>query len=89
MRKDCFCKCIRALLADDEWLVAEEGYHPQKQLVYESIFLSCKGGIYGQSCKCGGRIRRRTLPANYVHGVFDRSEAFQREFWPTHPTGAS
>lgn len=78
MWKDCFCKCIRALLADDEWLVAEEGYHPQKQLVYESIFCLASGYM-GNRASAEEGFCRRTLPANYVHGVFDRSEAFQRE----------
>ena len=38
MWKDRFCQPIRDLLADDAWLVAEEGYHPREQIVYESIF---------------------------------------------------
>lgn len=38
MWKDCFSEPIRRLLGEDEWLVAEEGYHPRDQIVYESIF---------------------------------------------------
>lgn len=78
MWKDQFSEPIRALLADDEWLVAEEGYHPRDQIVYESIFCLASGYM-GNRASAEEGFCRRTLPANYVHGVFDRSEAFQRE----------
>ena len=78
MWKNQFSEPIRALLADDEWLVAEEGYHPRDQIVYESIFCLASGYM-GNRASAEEGFCRRTLPANYVHGVFDRSEAFQRE----------
>ncbi len=78
MWKDRFSASVRPLLAEDEWLVAEEGYHPREQIVYESIF-GLASGYMGSRASAEEGFCRRTLPANYVHGVFDRSEAFQRE----------
>lgn len=78
MWKDCFSEPIRRLLGEDEWLVAEEGYHPRDQIVYESIFCLASGYM-GSRASAEEGFCRHTLPANYIHGVFDRSEAFQRE----------
>ncbi|MDR3051846.1 MAG: glycoside hydrolase family 65 protein [Oscillospiraceae bacterium] len=73
---------IAALLADDAWLVAEEGYDPAQNLAYESIFGLASGAMGNRGSHEEGGIRK-TLPANYVHGVFDQSEAFMRELCNT------
>lgn len=78
MWKDQFSPVVQEYLSEDEWLVAEEGYHPREQIVYESIFCLASGYM-GNRASAEEGFCRKTLPANYVHGVFDRSEAFQRE----------
>ena len=73
-----FCQEIRSLLAGDEWLVIQKGYQPEDNLDNESRFCLANGRMGNRaSLEEGGA--RKTLPANYVHGVFDRSEAFMRE----------
>lgn len=78
MWKDQFSEHIRKYLSDDEWLVAEESYNPRDQIVFESKFCLASGYMGNRASSEEG-FCRRTLPANYVHGVFDKSEAFQRE----------
>lgn len=82
MLRDLFCMEIRALLSEDDWLVAEEGYRPGENLTYESLFCLSNGYMGSRASHEEGGVRK-TLPASYVHGVFDRSEAFMRELCNT------
>jgi len=77
-----FCAGIARLLAEDCWLVAEERYDPTQNLAYESIFGLASGAMGNRGSHEEGGVKK-TLPANYVHGVFDRSEAFMRELCNT------
>lgn len=78
MLRDRFSKAVAAMLAEDEWLVAEESYNPKKNLSWEAVFGLTNGRMGSRASHEEGDVRK-TLPANYIHGVFDRSEAFQRE----------
>ncbi len=69
---------VRAFLADDAWLVAETAYNGKKNLAQESLFTLCSGKMSSRGAHEEGFVAK-TLPAHYLHGVFDRSEAFQRE----------
>ncbi len=73
---------IARLLSEDDWLVAEDGYDATQNLTYESIFCLASGAMGNRGSHEEGGVRK-TLPANYVHGVFDRSEAFMRELCNT------
>ena len=70
MWKDCFSEPIRRLLGEDEWLVAEEGYHPRDQIVYESIFCLASGYM-GSRASAEEGFCRHTLPANYCQCRFE------------------
>lgn len=76
--RDRFSPPVRRLLAEDQWLLAEDGYDPIQNLVYETNFCLASGKMGHRGVHEEGFVRN-TLPASYVHGVFDRSEAFQRE----------
>ena len=80
--RDQFCPDIARLLADDCWLVAEERYDSTQNLAYESLFTLASGAMGNRGSHEEGFVKK-TLPANYVHGVFDRSEAFMRELCNT------
>lgn len=82
MLRDRFSPQVAALLSTDEWLVAEEGYDDSQTLVYETLFALANGRMGNRASHEEGDTRR-TLPANYIHGVFDRSEAFMRELCNT------
>lgn len=82
MYRDRFSDRIKYYIADDEWIVAETEYDPDKNLMYETLFALTSGKMGNRATHPEGFIRRE-LPANYVHGVFDRSEAFQRELCNT------
>ena len=82
MLRDRFGPEIRGLLSEDAWLVAEESYRPLENLTYESLFCLANGYMGSRASHEEGGVRK-TLPANYVHGVFDRSEAFMRELCNT------
>lgn len=77
MIKDVFSKNISALLSEDQWLICQDEYNPKQNLKYETLFALTNGymGTRG-SYEEGTKI---SLPANYINGVFDRSEAFMRE----------
>ncbi len=77
-----FSNRIKDILSDEQWLVAEEFYDPQENLAYETIFGLASGSMGNRASHEEGDIRK-TLPANYIHGVFDRSEALQRELCNT------
>ena len=77
-----FCPDIARLLADDCWLVAEKRYDSTHNLAYESLFTLASGAMGNRGSHEEGFVKK-TLPANYVHGVFDRSEAFMRELCNT------
>ena len=78
MLRDRFSAPIAALLAADEWLIAQEHYDPRENLDWESRFCLTSGYMSSRGGEICGTARP-TLPATYVHGVFDRSEAFMRE----------
>ncbi len=78
MLRDNFCPEIARLLAADEWLLAQEGYQPADNLAWESRFCLASGYMSSRGAHVCG-TSRPSLPATYVHGVFDRSEAFMRE----------
>lgn len=78
MLKDRFSAPIAALLAADEWLIAQERYDPKENLDWESRFCLASGYMASRGSEICGTARP-SLPATYVHGVFDRSEAFMRE----------
>lgn len=80
--RDRFSEAIARQLAEDAWLVVEEAYDPAQNLAYESIFCLASGAMGNRASHEEGDVRK-TLPANYVHGVFDRSEAFMRELCNT------
>ena len=82
MLRDRFSDQIRGWLAEDEWLVAEETFDPAQNLAQEAIFGLTNGRMGSRASHVEGDVRV-TLPANYVHGVFDRSEAFMRELCNT------
>lgn len=76
--KSLFSPQVKAFLSEDEWLIAEKKYDRQKNLVYESLFTLCSGKMSSRGAHEEG-FALKSLPAHYLHGVFDRSEAFQRE----------
>lgn len=78
MLRNTFNNEIASLLAEDNWLLAQEEYDRQENLNWESRF----GLVSGYMSSRGSEIcatSRPTLPATYIHGIFDRSEAFMRE----------
>ena len=84
MLRDRFSKYVAPLLADDEWLVVEEAFDPKENLAKEAIFGLTNGRMGSRGSHVEGDVRyNQTLPANYVHGVFYRSEAFMRELCNT------
>lgn len=84
MLKERFSQQVAALLADDEWLVVEEKFDPRENLAKEAIFGLTNGRMGSRGSHVEGDVRfNQTLPANYIHGVFDRSEAFMRELCNT------
>ena len=82
MFRDRFHDDIAKYLSDDEWLVAEHYYDPDANLDNEAR-LGLVNGRMGNRASHEEGNARKTLPANYVHGVFDRSEAFMRELCNT------
>lgn len=73
-----FCEDICNLLADEEWLIVQSGYQGEENLDNEARFCLANGRM-GNRASLEEGDARISLPANYVHGVFDRSEAFMRE----------
>ena len=78
MLKDRFSSPISVLLAEDAWLIVQDHYDPKENLDWESRFCLTSGYMSSRGSEMCG-TSRPTLPATYVHGVFDRSEAFMRE----------
>ena len=78
MIRDRFSDNIKKYLSEDEWIVVEDGYNSLENLNYETIFAMASGKMGLRATHPEGWVKK-TLPANYMHGVFDRSEAFQRE----------
>ncbi|RZN36646.1 MAG: glycoside hydrolase family 65 protein [Methanosarcinales archaeon] len=61
------------MVSDDEWLIQERGFNPDRQAKYESVFSFGNGYM-------GSRAVLEELPAGssqgtYVAGIFDKSEA--------------
>lgn len=82
MYKDQFSSNLSRFLSEDEWLVAQTEYNPRNNLMYETNFALASGEMGNRATHPEGFIRKE-LPANYIQGVFDRSEAFQRELCNT------
>ncbi len=82
MLRERFHTEIAAYLSEDEWLVAEHAYDPAANPDNEARFGLVNGRMGNRASHEEGDART-TLPANYVHGVFDRSEAFMRELCNT------
>ncbi len=82
MFRDQFSDKIKPLISEDEWIVAETEYNPRNNLMYETNFALASGMMGNRATHPEGFIRKE-LPANYVQGVFDKSEAFQRELCNT------
>lgn len=78
MLKERFSNPIAGLLADDEWLIVQGNYDRRENLDWESRFCLASGYMSSRGSEICG-TSRPSLPATYVHGVFDRSEAFMRE----------
>lgn len=82
MLRDLFSPAVSALLSEDDWLVAEKTYDKKNNLAQEAIFGLANGRMGSRASHVEGDVRK-TLPANYIHGVFDKSEAFMRELCNT------
>ena len=82
MLRECFHDDIAKFLSQDEWLVAEHTYDPAANPDNEARFGLVNGRMGNRASHEEGDART-TLPANYVHGLFDRSEAFMRELCNT------
>ncbi|GKX29288.1 kojibiose phosphorylase [Vallitalea longa] len=80
--KNKFTSEIQNIISEDEWIIEEDNYDPRENLVYETLFGLASGYMGNRGSHEEGDVRR-TLPANYIHGIFDRSEAFQRELCNT------
>ncbi|GMQ57409.1 glycosyl hydrolase family 65 protein [Vallitalea sediminicola] len=80
--KNKFTSEIKDIISEDEWLIVEDNYNPRENLVYETLFGLASGYMGNRGSHEEGDIKN-TLPANYIHGIFDRSEAFQRELCNT------
>lgn len=76
--KSRFSQEVQEFLSNDEWLIVEEEYNGLDNYENESIFALTSGKMGSRGAHEEG-FSQKSLPANYVHGVFDRSEAFQRE----------
>ncbi len=73
-----FSKQVRSYLSSEEWFIVEDSYNPLKNNVYESLFCLASGYMSSRGSHEEGDASK-SLPATYIHGVFDKSEAFQRE----------
>jgi kojibiose phosphorylase len=82
MYRDRFSDKIKQFISEDEWIVAEAEYNPRNNLMYETNFALASGMMGNRATHPEGFISKE-LPANYMHGVFDKSEAFQRELCNT------
>lgn len=77
MIRDSFSKKISDIISDDEWLVVQERYDPEQTLVYESLFCLSNGYLGVRGAHEEGT--KKSIPCNYINGVFDKSETFMRE----------
>lgn len=77
MIRDRFSDRMKGFLSTDDWMIRQDGYNPEENLKYESLFALSNGymGIRG-SHEEGTKV---TLPYLYINGVFDKSETFMRE----------
>lgn len=60
---------MRDLFKQDEWLVIEEGFHPEINREAESIF-SIGNGYMGQRANFEEKYSGDTLPGTYIAGVY-------------------
>lgn len=77
MIRDRFSEKIKGQLGSDEWLILQNQYDPEENLMFESLFSLSNGymGIRGSH----EEGTKATLPYLYINGVFDKSETFMRE----------
>lgn len=78
MIKDFFSDNLKPYISDDNWLVVENQYNYNENLEFETRFALASGEMSLRATHFEGFIRK-TLPANYMQRVFDKSTAFQRE----------
>lgn len=60
---------MKNYLQQDEWLIIEDGFHPEYNKVSESIF-SIGNGRFGQRANFEEQFSGETLKGNYVAGVY-------------------
>ncbi len=75
---DHFSSEIRNKLSDERWLYIEDELLEDKNLAQETLFTLCSGKMSSRGCHIEGQAKP-SLPAHYMHRMFDRSEALQRE----------
>ncbi|MDO5732626.1 MAG: glycosyl hydrolase family 65 protein [Eubacteriales bacterium] len=73
-----FSPKLFAQLSASDWLYVEDIWDPQTSLAHESLFTLCSGKMSSRAAHIEGQARP-SLPAHYMHRLFDRSEALQRE----------
>lgn len=77
MIKDIFSNKLQKNLSDDEFIILQDKYEPEKNLSQESIF-SLSNGYLGVRGAFEEGVKSE-LPCTFVNGVFDKSETFMRE----------
>ena len=60
---------MNSIYKNDEWLIIEEGFHPERNRESESIF-SIGNGYMGQRANFEEQYTGDTLPGSYVAGVY-------------------
>lgn len=78
MKKNQFNEYIKNILSDDEWLVVENEYNNNKNLEFETKFTVSNGKISMRASHFEA-FSNKALPATYMHRIFDKDRAFQRE----------
>ena len=78
MIRNIFSDAISKYISDDEWLYIENDYNKNEVINNETRFTLASGRLGLRGSHFEGFIQK-SLPANYMHGVFDRNNALQRE----------
>lgn len=78
MIRNIFSDAISKYISDDEWLYIENDYNKNEVINNETRFTLVSGRLGLRGSHFEGFIQK-SLPANYMHGVFDRNNALQRE----------
>lgn len=77
MIKDRFSMPVQQMLSEDSWMILQEEYKPEENLIYESLFCLANGYLGIRGSHEEGTIK--SIPCTYINGVFDKSETFMRE----------